>query len=365
MHVPFLDLKAINKRDEAALKAAYGTLLDSGYYITGPRLEAFETEFANYSDAAHCVGVGNGLDALVLILRAAGIGKGDEVIVPANTFIASFLAISAVGATPVPIDVDPDTLLITSTHVEMALTEKTKAVMAVHLFGHVCDMVSLKKLATRHDLLLVEDAAQAHGARDTQGNRVGKLGDAAGFSFYPGKNLGGLGDGGAVTTQSENFAETLRSLRNYGAKIKYEHELKGVNSRLDELQAAILSIRLNRLEVDNEARRMIAASYLDGITSSKVRLPQPLTGTSSVWHLFVVRVRNRENFMQHLSDRGVETLIHYPIPCHKQKCYSELAHLTCPVVEEAAEEIVSLPISPVLRQEQISFVIDAVNEWHG
>lgn len=365
MHVPFLDLKAINQRDEAALKAACAELVDSGYYMTGPRLSAFESEFAAYSDAAHCIGVGNGLDALVLILRAAGVGHGDEVIVPANTFIASFLAISAVGATPVPVDVDPDTLLITVGHVQAALTEKTRAIMPVHLFGHVCDMAGLRQLATAHDLLLIEDAAQAHGARDAQGNLVGKLGDAAGFSFYPGKNLGALGDGGAIVTQSDALSETLRTLRNYGAKVKYEHELQGVNSRLDELQAALLSIRLERLEADNEARRAVAACYQEGITSSRVCLPKTLKGTTSVWHLFVVRVEDRRSFMQHLSDRGVQTLIHYPIPCHKQNCYPELAQVSCPVTEAAAKEIVSLPISPVLSREQVTFVIDAVNEWQG
>lgn len=365
MTVPFLDLKGINDRDQAALTTAFADVLESGHYIGGTHVKAFETAFARYSEAKHCVSVGNGLDALILILRAAGIGAGDEVIVPANTFIASFLAISAVGATPVPVDVDPETLLLTADAVAAALTDKSRAVMPVHLFGHVCDLGAIRTLAHDNGLLLIEDAAQAHGARDAEGHVVGSAGDAAGFSFYPGKNLGALGDGGAIVTGNDALAEQLACLRNYGAQVKYEHEMKGVNSRLDELQAAILSVRLKRLEDDNCKRRDVAGSYLEGICSPAVRLPRIVAGTTSVWHLFVVRVADRAGFMQHLLDRSVQTLIHYPIPCHKQACYRELAQINCPESEQAAREIVSLPISPVMTTEQVAQVIDAVNAWQG
>lgn len=365
MHVPFLNLKAINDRDADAFLGAMRDLIASGHYINGQKLSNFEAEYAAYSQAKHCIGVGNGLDALVLILRAAGIGVGDEVIVPANTFIASFLAISAVGASPVPVDVDSDTLLISAVSIEAAITESTKAVMPVHLFGHVCDMQGIRRVTDHHHLYLIEDAAQAHGAKDADGHVVGSTSFAAGFSFYPGKNLGALGDGGAIVTQDDALAEELRALRNYGAKVKYVHDSKGTNSRLDELQAAILSIRLKHLEDDNIQRRRIADFYLREISNPSIRLPRFVAGTESVWHLFVARVQNRDAFIQYLEAKSVQTLIHYPIPCHKQHCYPELQDIDCPVSEVAANEVVSLPISPVLTVPQVEYVVETLNAWKG
>lgn len=365
MNIPFLDLKAINERDDAAFKDAINDVLASGYYIMGQKLADFESAFATYSQTKHCIGVGNGLDALVLILRAAGIGAGDEVIVPANTFIASFLAISAVGATPVPVDVDEDTLLVSAAQIAPAITSKTKAIMPVHLFGHVCDLPSIMELAQKHGLVVIEDAAQAHGALDANGHVVGSKALAAGVSFYPGKNLGALGDGGAILTGDSAFAEKLQHMRNYGARVKYVHDDLGMNSRLDEIQAAVLSIRLARLEDDNIARRSIADTYLNGITNPLVRLPSTVPNTQSVWHLFVARVNDRQGFMDYLASKSVQTLIHYPIPCHKQACYAELADVACPVTEKAADEIISLPISPVMTTQQTEYVVDVVNAWQG
>jgi dTDP-4-amino-4,6-dideoxygalactose transaminase len=368
--VPFLDLGAVNRPILDEITAASRRVIEAGWYIQGQECQRFEAEFATFTGTRHAIGVANGLDALVLILRSwIDLGRlkaGDGVIVPSNTFIASLLAISQNGLTPVLVEPDPVSFNLDVAGVEQALTPQVRAVMAVHLYGQAAPMADLAALCRRRGLLLVEDAAQAHGAI-CDGRRVGALGDAAGFSFYPGKNLGALGDGGAVTTDDDALATHLRALRNYGSEIKYENRILGVNSRLDELQAAILRVKLPRLDTDNALRRRVVDRYRAGIVNPAVRLPV-VDGDedSHVWHLFVVRCAERDRLAAHLLAHGIMTQVHYPIPPHRQACYADLAPgVSMPVAEAMAREVLSLPLSPVLTESEIQRVIDTVNGFNA
>lgn len=363
MKIPFLDLKALYLELKEELDPAYHRVMESGWYIFSEEVAAFEREFAEYCDVKYCIGVGNGLDALHLILRAMDIGAGDEVIVPANTYIATWLAVSYAGATPVPVEPDEKTYNIDPPRIEAAITEKTKAILPVHLYGQPANMDPILKIAERYQLKVIEDAAQAHGARYKE-KRVGGLGVAAGFSFYPGKNLGAFGDGGAVTTNDPIIAEKVRSLRNYGSQKKYYHKVKGFNSRLDELQAAFLRVRLRYLDDWNERRRKIANLYLAELSSaSYLTLPRVPSWAVPVWHLFVVRTPERDRLQKHLADCGIQTLIHYPVPPHRQVAYQELSHLDLPVSERIHREVLSLPMSPVMSDGDAGYVAKAVKSF--
>jgi dTDP-4-amino-4,6-dideoxygalactose transaminase len=363
--VSFLDLKQVNVRFGNALADAARWIIESGWYIRGAACRRFEEEFAAYCGVQHCIGVGNGLDALTLILRAwqhlDAVQPGDEVIVPANTYIASILAIIHAGLTPILVEPQESTFNLDPQEVERAISPRTRVIMPVHLYGQCVDMDPLRKLAHDYRLLIVEDAAQAHGAL-YRGALAGSLGDAAGFSFYPTKNLGALGDGGAVTTNDAALADCVRTLANYGARTKYENEVTGINSRLDEVQAAILSVKLARLDADNARRREIAARYCAEITCPSLRLPYAGTDNGHAWHLFVVRTAERDAFQARLLARGIETAIHYPIPPHHQKALAQLRGLSLPITERIHQEVVSLPLSPVLSDEDVTCVIEAVND---
>ena len=362
--IPFLDLKQTYLELKAEFDSAYQRVMDSGWYIQGEELRAFESEFADYCDVKYCVGVGNGLDALHLIIRAMDIGAGDEVIVPSNTFIATWLAVSYAGAIPVPVEPDEATYNIDPTRIEEAITKKTKAIIAVHLYGQPADMDPILEIATKYNLKVVEDAAQAHGAR-YKGKRTGGFGNAAGFSFYPGKNLGAFGDGGAVTTNDPIIAEKVRRLGNYGSQIKYSHEVKGFNSRLDELQAALLRVKLRHLDEWNRKRQIIADQYLTKLsTSNCLTLPKIPTWAEPVWHLFVIRTHKRDSLQKYLTECGIQTLIHYPVPPHKQGAYREFYNLSLPVSERIHNEVLSLPISPVLNDESVQYVIDSLSKYN-
>ena len=366
--IPFLDLHGVNERFRAEMDAAAARVLDSGWYLLGEECAAFEREFAAFCGSRHAVGCANGLDALRLIVQAFGIGPGDEVIAPANTYIASLIAISANGATPVLVEPDPATFLIDPSLVEERVTPRTKAIMVVHLYGRAAEMEPIREIAARHGLRVIEDAAQAHGA-GRGGRRTGSLGDAAGFSFYPGKNLGCLGDGGAVTTDDDALAEKIRALRNYGSDVKYHFPYRGTNSRLDEIQAAWLRVKLPHLDADNARRAEIAARYCREIVHPAVTLPAPPEGgalpPSNVWHVYPVRTARRDDLQRHLADCGVQTVIHYPIPPHRQPAYSEWHGLSLPVTEAIHDTILSLPMSPVMTDDQVSEVVEAVNSWRG
>lgn len=349
MTIPFLDLGAAYRELKHEIDDAVARVLASGWYILGPEVEAFEAEWAAYCEAGYAIGVGNGLDALVLALRALDIGAGDEVIVPSNTYVATWLAVSAVGARPVPVEPDPATHNIDPARIEAAITSATRAILPVHLYGQPADLDAILEIASRHGLRVVEDAAQAHGAR-YKGRRIGAHGDLVCWSFYPGKNLGALGDGGAVTTSCPTLAERIRVMRNYGSRIKYVNEVKGGNSRLDPLQAAVLRVKLARLDEWNQRRRAIAASYTEGLASSGLRLPHAPAWAEPVWHLYVVRSGARDELQRRLSEAGVGTLIHYPIPPHMQQAYADLAYPAdaFPLARQLAGEVLSLPIGPHL-----------------
>lgn len=367
--VRFLDLQSVLSGDLPEIMTAIERVVRSGHYILGPELEAFERAFASFCGTRYCLGVANGLDALTLILHAyretGRLREGDEVILPANTFIATALAVSRNGLVPVPVEPDERTFNLDVAEVEGATGPRTRVIMPVHLYGQLTDMQPLLEFARARDLLVIEDAAQAHGARDAEGRPAGSFGDAAGFSFYPGKNLGALGDGGAVTTADGGLAELLDSLRNYGSREKYRHDSRGVNSRLDEMQAAVLSVRLRGLAEANGRRRQVARRYLEGIHNPLVRLPGWSGGEDHVFHLFVVRVARRREFMEHLAASGVETLIHYPTPLHEQGAYPGLRHLDLPVTRRLHAEVVSLPMSPALGDDDVERVVEAVNAWDG
>jgi dTDP-3-amino-3,4,6-trideoxy-alpha-D-glucose transaminase len=363
LKTPFLDLKRATDELRGELDEAYRRVADSGWFVLGPELEAFEREFADYCGARHCVAVGNGLDALYLILRASGIGPGDEVIVPAHTFIATWLAVSATGAVPVGADVDERTFNLDPACAEAAVTPRTAAILPVHLYGQPADVPALAQVARRHGLLLIEDAAQAHGA-SCHGKRAGNLGQAAAFSFYPAKNLGALGDGGAVTTDDGELAAAVRLLRNYGSREKYVHERQGVNSRLDELQAALLRVKLRHLDKWNARRADLAARYARELAGlPELALPQTPAWASPVWHLYVVRHPRRDALQQHLQRLGVATLIHYPIPPHRSAAYQGQrgpARSFFPVTERLAGEILSLPMSPHHSDQEVAAAVAAI-----
>ena len=363
MSVSFLDLKAMHADMRSELDAAHRRVIDSNTFILGNELALFESEFAEYCEVKHAIGVANGLDALFLVLKAMGIGAGDEVIVPSNTYIATWLAVSYAGATPVPVEPDPQTFNLDHTRIEAAITVRTRAIMPVHLYGLPADMDAINILAAKHGLKVLEDAAQAHGAR-YKGRRVGSLGDAAGFSFYPGKNLGALGDGGAITTNDDSLAAKLRVLRNYGSERKYHNEVKGFNSRLDELQAAFLREKLKRLDGWNVQRRYIADRYLAGLVGSGLQLPCVPNWAEPVWHLFVVRSAHRDALGVALAERGVATMIHYPVAPHRQPAYTELllGDGSLPVAEAIHREVLSLPIWPQMTVEQVNEVIAACTD---
>lgn len=359
--IPFLDLRSINASYRDGLKAAFDRVLDSGWYIMGEELARFEEEFAAYCGVKHCVGVGNGLEAMHLVLRAWGIGAGDEVIVPSNTYIATWLAVSYAGAVPVPVEPDPGTFNLDPRRVEAAITPRTRGILPVHLYGQPADMDAICEIASRHGLKVLEDCAQAHGA-SYKNRRTGSLGDAAGFSFYPGKNLGALGDGGAITTNDDALADAVRMLRNYGSRVKYHNEKKGFNSRLDELQAAFLRVKLPQLDAANESRRQISARYTQAFQGLSLILPAVPSWAAPVWHLYVVRVPNRATFVQHLDETEIGSLIHYPVPPYSQPAYRELGILpgALPIAEAMAADVVSLPIWPDMPCEAQQAVIDAV-----
>lgn len=361
--IPFLDLRAINAAQRAELVAAFERVLDSGWYVLGREVQAFEAEYAAWCGAAHAVGVGNGLDALSLVLRAWGVGPGDEVIVPANTYIASWLAVTHVGAVPVPVEPDERTFNIDPARMEAAITPRTRVVMPVHLYGRPAEMAPIVIVARRHGLKVLEDGAQAHGAR-YRGQRLGAHGDAVAWSFYPGKNLGALGDGGAVTTNDPALAERLRQLRNYGSRMKYHNDEVGFNSRLDELQAALLRAKLPQLEAGNRQRAAIALQYLQGLAGLDLVLPEwpAEPGCESAWHLFVVRHRQRDRLAAALAEAGVGSVIHYPVPPHLQPAYAGLGWPagSLPISERLHAEVLSLPIGPTQTQAQTAAVIDTV-----
>lgn len=375
MKVPFLDLRKINARFETEFQEVFKNFLDSGYYILGNSVAEFERTFAAYCGVKHCIGVGNGLDALRLILEGYKImgrlHQGDEVLVAANTYIATILAIQQAGLKPVLVEAESNTYGFDVSKLKTGLTSKTKAIMPVHLYGQITNMDKVNAFAKENNLLLIEDAAQAHGSKfkvqdsrlKEKVNSAGNLGDAAGFSFYPTKNLSALGDGGAVTTNDDTLAEVVKMLRNYGAKTKYVNDYKGINSRLDELQAGLLLIKLKHLDADNNRRREIAKTYLTQLSNKKIILPIVTDFEAHVFHLFVVRTDDREAFQQYLTENGVGTLIHYPIPPHRQKAFSEWNQMTFPVTEEIHNTVISLPISPVMTADEVLRVIEVVNAY--
>lgn len=343
--IPYLDMKYIHASIKEEVFDALNRVYDKNWFIMGDELECFENEFANYCGSKYCVGVGNGLEALHLILRGYGIGQGDEVIVPANTYIATALAVSYAGAIPVLVDADLDTYNINCSLIEEKITAKTKAIMAVHLYGRPADMDGINKIAHRYHIKVIEDAAQAHNAK-YRGKRTGSLGDAAGFSFYPGKNLGALGDAGAITTDDKELAEKIKVLRNYGSQVKYENKYKGYNSRLDELQAAVLRVKLKHLDEWTGRRREIARYYLENIGKDKLLLPTECDYVENVWHIFPILCKERDCFKSYLETQGVATMIHYPIPIHLQEAYKELGHRQgdFPITERLATEELSIPL---------------------
>ena len=358
--ISFLPLYDINERYRAEIDAAVKRVLDSGWYLLGREVAAFEEEFAAYCGARYAVGVANGLDALTLILRAYGFGPGDEILVPANTFIATFLAVSRNGCVPVPVEPLAETCNLNPDLLEEKITPKTRAIIAVHLYGRAADMDPICRIARSHGLKVIEDAAQAHGAL-YRGHRSGSLGDAAGFSFYPGKNLGCLGDGGMVTTDDGDLAARSRALANYGSDRKYHHIRKGVNSRLDEIQAAVLRVKLRYLDADNAYRRKIASLYRSLLRLPGLRLPKQGPEEGNVWHIFPVFTQNRDALAEYLKERGVQTSIHYPTPPHRQGAYPELAHLRLPVAERLHAEELSLPISPVISPDEAERIAGLIN----
>lgn len=366
MTMLFYDLSASHEEIQDELDSAWRDVVASGHFIMGRELEAFEAEFAAYCGTKHCIGLSNGLEALELALRAMDIGPGDEVIVPAHTFVATWLAVSNVGATPVGVEVNRATYTLDADAVAAAITPRTRCIIPVHLYGLPADMGPINALAAKHGLTVLEDAAQAHGAT-LDGRRIGGFGTMAAFSFYPTKNLGALGDGGAIVTNDDQLAQRIRLLRNYGSERKYEHKLKGRNARLDELQAAILRVKLRHLDRWNEARRHLAAHYsrtLAGIPG--IVVPVERRGAKSVWHLFVVQVREqRDELMKFLNQRGIATLVHYPIPPHRQEAYAQDGYVSAhfPVSEALAREVLSLPFWPQMTVAQADFVAEAIRQW--
>lgn len=362
--IPFVSFEAMHKEVEKELKEKFEKVLEKNWFIQGEECEKFEEEYAEYCGVKYCVGCGNGLDALFLVLKAYGIGAGDEVIVPSNTYIATALAVSYTGAIPVFVEPKLDTYNIDSEKIEEKITEKTKAIIAVHLYGMPADMKQIQEIADRHNLFVLEDAAQAHGAL-YYGKRTGSLGDAAGFSFYPGKNLGALGDAGAVVTNDKELAEEVRALGNYGSDYKYHHIYQGHNSRMDELQAAFLRIKLKHLDRWNENRREIARIYMNGIKNEKIILPKEELDKNPVYHIFAVRCKEREQLERYLLEKGIGTNKHYPIPMHLQKAYEEfqMKEGMLPIAEEISKTELSLPMYYGMEKADIEYVVDMINKF--
>ncbi len=360
MKVPFLDLKAANAQVHDQIEAALLRIARSGSYVLGPELEAFETAYGTYVGSPHCAGVANGLDALRLGLSAMGIGPGDEVIVPSNTYIATWLAVSQCGATPIPVEPLEDTYNIDPDAVRAAVTDRTRAILPVHLYGQPADMDALELIAKTHDLSMLEDGAQAHGAR-YKSRRIGSSGTVA-WSFYPTKNLGAMGDGGALTTDDDAIANRTLLLRNYGSTVKYENDVKGVNSRLDPIQAAVLNVKLRVLDAATSRRQSIASRYCDAFSAAGLCVPVVPDWAEPVWHLYVLRHPDRAAFQKRLADAGVGTVIHYPIPPHLQKAYADAGYArgSFPLAEQLADEVLSLPMCPAQTNEQTDYVIDRV-----
>lgn len=365
--IKFLDLEKINNRFRKEMDSELKEILDSGWYLQGKKNDVFTENFAAFCGVKHSLGVANGLDALNLIIKAYGFTKGDEIIVPANTYIASILAISQNGCTPILIEPDINTYNINPDLIEKAVTEKTKAIMVVHLYGQAVQMDKVWEIAKKYNLKVIEDSAQAHGAiyKSINGKeyKTGNLGDASGFSFYPGKNLGCLGDGGCITTSDDELFEKVKALANYGSDRKYHHIYKGVNSRLDEIQAAVLNVKLKYLDKDNQKRREIASYYRNNIKNSKIILPKTYDEKSHVWHVFAVRTEERDKFQNYLKENDIQTIIHYPTPPHKQGAYKEWNNMSFPVTEEIHRTIISIPISPVLTDEEVEYVVEVINKY--
>jgi len=366
--IPFLDLKKINNQYRNELESAFKKVMDSGYFVLGKEVDLFETEFANYCGTKHCLGVANGLDALILILlgykKLGKLKDGDEVIVPANTYIASILAIIQANLKPVLIEPDEKTYNLNGAQVENAISSKTKAIMAVHLYGQLADMAALQTLAEKHNLILIEDSAQSHGAT-VGGKKSGNLSHASGFSFYPGKNLGCIGDGGGITSNDSELITIIRALRNYGSQEKYVNKYLGMNSRLDEIQAAFLRVKLPHLDKEIIERQGISKKYRISIQNPIVKLPFVGDESAHVWHLFVVMTENRERFQNYLKEKGIGTLIHYPIPPHKQEALKQFSSLDLPITESIHRTVLSLPLYPTMTESQIDTVISVVNSYDG
>lgn len=364
MKIPFVSFKPMEKELDKELRSAFERVYTNSWYIEGKEDEAFEKAFAEYCTAEYCIGCGNGLDALMLSLKALGIKSGDEVIVPSNTYIATALAVTYVGAKPVFVEPDIRTYNIDASKIEEKITAKTKAIMPVHLYGQPCEMDKIMEIAKKHNLIVVEDCAQAHGAL-YKGKRIGSFGDAAGFSFYPGKNLGALGDAGAAVTNNKEIADKVRALGNYGSDYKYHHIYQGNNSRLDEMQAAFLSAKLPILDKMNEERRRIAKMYIEGIKNPDIILPYVIEDAVPVWHIFAVRTERRDELAQYLADNGIGTNKHYPIPMHMQECYKDLGikEGELPIAEEISRTELSLPMFYGMTDEEVSFVIDIINKF--
>ena len=360
--ISFLDLEKVNNRFRQEIDMRIKDILDRGWYLQGEENEKFCQNFASYCGSKYALGVGNGLDALRLIIKAYGFGKGDEIIVPANTYIATILAITDNGCTPILVEPDINTYNINPDLIEAAITPRTKAIMVVHLYGQAVEMEKIWKIAQKHDLKVFEDSAQAHGAK-YQGQMTGNLSDAAAFSFYPGKNLGCLGDGGAITTNDEGIYQKVKALANYGSDRKYHHIYKGLNSRLDEIQAAVLDIKLPYLDADNKRRREISTYYRNNINNPLIVLPKTYDEEAHVWHVFAVRTKERDRFQEYLRSKGVQTIIHYPTPPHKQEAYKEWNNRSYPITEQIHKEIISLPISPVMTDDEVVELVRIVNEY--
>jgi len=364
--IPFLDLKKVNEPYEAAFQEKLKLVLSNGWYILGKEVETFEKAFAGYCQTQYCIGVGNGFDALVLIFKGyiqlGELQKGDEVIVPANTYIASILSILHADLVPVLVEPKLETYNINPDLIREKITSKTKAILVVHLYGQLAEMDEINKIADQNHLLIIEDAAQSHGAENLK-SKVYNLKSSQAYSFYPGKNLGCLGDGGAITTNDSELAKVLFSLRNYGSEKKYYNEYIGVNSRLDEIQASFLNLKLPNLNADNDKRRAIAKRYLAEIKNEKIILPFWDFSENHVFHLFVIRTKNREGLQAHLTQNNIQTVIHYPVPPHKQKAFPEWNNLSFPITEKIHNEVLSLPISPVLSESEVSFVIEVLNRY--
>ena len=366
--IKFLDLKKLNEPFNEEFKEALDRILESGWYILGEEVKLFEDNFTAFCGSKYCIGVANGLDALILILegyKEIGIMKeGDEIIVPSNTYIASIIAISKAGLVPVLCEPLMTTYLLDPSKIEEKITKKTRGIISVHLYGQLCDMDAINNIANNNGLKVIEDSAQSHGAVYKNGKKSGNLGDASGFSFYPGKNLGALGDGGAITTNDESLATALKAYRNYGSHIKYHNLYKGINSRLDELQAAFLNIKLKALPENTLKRQKAAEFYMANLNNTNIILPNVPEALSHVWHLFPVRVKDRKTFQAYLLDNGIETNIHYPVPPHKQPAYKELSGECFPVSEQIHKEVISLPISNIMTKEELQTVVNAVNNFN-